>query len=82
MYKYIKTDAYKRRLEEILNDIILISEVAELSVESDTIATLIGIEKQDVPLDPHGTRQKFQGSAFSAAKWLVFFLDDFDGAAL
>ena len=39
-------DAYKPRLEEILNDIILISEVAELSVESENIASVIGVQKR------------------------------------
>jgi hypothetical protein len=39
-------DAYKPRLEEILNDIILISEVAELSIESENIASVIGVEKR------------------------------------
>ncbi len=41
------TDAYKPRLEEILNDIILISEIAELSVQSSNIASVIGIEKEE-----------------------------------
>jgi len=38
-------DTYKPRLEEILNDVITISEVAELSIESEDIADLIGIEQ-------------------------------------
>ena len=37
-------DTYKPRLEKILNDVITISEVAELSIESEDIANMIGIE--------------------------------------
>lgn len=45
-------DAYKPRLEEILNDIIMISEVAELSVESHNIAKEIGVEKKSKQYEP------------------------------
>ncbi|KAG7359816.1 mechanosensitive ion channel [Nitzschia inconspicua] len=45
-------DAYKPRLEEILNDIILISEVADLSIESDNIASVIGVEKKERKYEP------------------------------
>jgi hypothetical protein len=40
-------DTYKPRLEEILNDVITISEVAELSIESEDIANMIGIEQSN-----------------------------------
>jgi hypothetical protein len=40
-------DTYKPRLEEILNDVITISEVAELSIESEDIADMIGIEQSN-----------------------------------
>jgi hypothetical protein len=40
-------DTYKPRLEEILNDVITISEVAELSIESEGIANMIGIEQSN-----------------------------------
>jgi len=40
-------DMYIHRLEDILNDIITISEIAELSVNTETIANAIGLEKPD-----------------------------------
>jgi len=45
-------EAYKPRLEEILNDIIMISEVAELSMESHNIANVIGVEKKAKKKEP------------------------------
>ncbi|KAL3920631.1 MAG: hypothetical protein SGILL_003161 [Bacillariaceae sp.] len=45
-------DAYKPRLEEILNDIVLVSEIAELSVESYNIAKEIGVEKKAKRYEP------------------------------
>jgi hypothetical protein len=41
-----RIDSYKNRLEDILNDIILISEIAELSLEAETIANVIGIKNE------------------------------------
>jgi hypothetical protein len=35
---------YKQRLEDILNDIIMISEIAELSVEAESIVNVLGIK--------------------------------------
>jgi hypothetical protein len=42
-----KFETYKPRLEEILNDIISISDVAELSADADQIAETLGIQKED-----------------------------------
>jgi hypothetical protein len=46
------TDAYKKQLEDILNEIILISEIAELSIESETIATLMGLQRENFDVAP------------------------------
>ena len=46
------TDAYKNKLEDILNDVILISEIADLSVESAHIANEIGIKEADIKASP------------------------------
>ena len=45
-FAYILASASYRRLEEILHEIILISEIAELAMESDNIAKAIGIESR------------------------------------
>ena len=42
-----KFETYKPRLEEILNDIISIADVAELSGDADQIADTLGIRKED-----------------------------------
>jgi hypothetical protein len=42
-----KFETYKPRLEDILNEIIAISDVAGLSVDADLIADTIGIKKDD-----------------------------------
>ncbi|KAG7359813.1 mechanosensitive ion channel [Nitzschia inconspicua] len=40
-------DMYRQRLDEILNEIIMISEIAELSVESESIVNVLGVKSQD-----------------------------------
>jgi hypothetical protein len=35
---------YRVRLEDILNDIIIISEIAELSIEADSIVNVLGLQ--------------------------------------
>jgi hypothetical protein len=38
---------YRVRLEDILNDIIIISEIAELSVEADSIVNELGLQREN-----------------------------------
>jgi hypothetical protein len=45
-------DMYKPRLEEILEDVILISEIAEFAVEFRDIADMMGIEQSESDEEP------------------------------
>lgn len=38
---------YRVRLEDILNDIISISEIAELSIEADSIVSVLGLQPEN-----------------------------------
>ena len=46
-FSFTVKDLYKPRLEEILENVITLSEVAELSIESKDIADIIGLGQSD-----------------------------------
>ena len=69
-----QTARYKPRLQIIIDDIITITEVAELSIEADNIANVIGIDKGDSDSVDHETYEPTESTArrkgpFSAIKW-------------
>lgn len=73
-HSYI-ADAYKKRLEDILNDIILISEIAELSAESESIATMIGIKKEDINIEPPIEVKAATNQRMGRVRWSIVKFD-------
>lgn len=59
-------------MEDILNEIILISEIAELSVESETIANVMGLKREDFDVEPPReikTAREARASRMPKVRW-------------
>ena len=70
---FLLKETYKQRLNDILNDVILISEIADLSVQSATIANAMGLQIDDRKHSPkhsvHSTSPVPVTRRISAVHW-------------
>lgn len=64
-----KFETYKPKLEEILGDIILISEVAELALETSAIAEEIGLDNAKIKSEVETTSDKRKQARKSHVRW-------------